>query len=133
MRLVALEFLIRRELRIAVAEADNETDGDLVVFQVIEETAAIGVRSHRPAAAMDDQAQLVLLGRDFPQFLQADAVGLRIGVPVQGEFFDQLLAEVAAAAFGEKGVFAVQLHARLEGRAFAYRRAGGPCRRWRRP
>jgi hypothetical protein len=69
----------------------------------------------------------VIFGLDFPQFLEADAVGLRIGAVAQLEFaLDELLAEVAAAAFGEERVFAVQFHARLEVRAFG-------CRRLRRP
>jgi hypothetical protein len=45
MRLEALEFLIGRQVRVGVAEADDEADGDLVVFQVVEEAAAIGVGS----------------------------------------------------------------------------------------
>ena len=36
MRLEALEFFIGRQMRVAVAEADDETDGDLVVFQMVE-------------------------------------------------------------------------------------------------
>ncbi|MPN39489.1 hypothetical protein SDC9_187017 [bioreactor metagenome] len=98
-------------MRIGITKADHEADGDLIVFQVIEETAAVSIRLHRPTAAMDDQAELMLVRLDFPQFLEADTVGLRVGILVQLEFFDQLLAEMAAAAFGEEGVFAEQLHA----------------------
>jgi outer membrane translocation and assembly module TamA len=52
-------------------------------------------------------------GIDFPQFLDADAVGLRVGVGAQVELRLDLLAEVAAAAFGEQGVFGQQFHAGL--------------------
>ncbi len=78
--LEALEFLVGRQVRVGVTEADDEADGDLVVFQVVEEAATVGVGLHRPAPAMHDQAGLVLLWPDFPQFLEADAVGLRITV-----------------------------------------------------
>ena len=118
-RLEALELLEGRQVRVGVAEADHEADGDLIVFQMVEEAAAIGVGLHRPAAAVDDQAGLVLLGCDFPELLEADAVGLRIGAVVEIEMCLQLLAEVAAAALGEEGVLAEQFHAWLEVRAFA--------------
>ena len=68
---------------------------------------------------MHDETDLVFVGLDFPQFLDANAVGLGIGVVVEPETLHQLLAEMAAAAFGKEGVFAVQFHARLEVRAFA--------------
>ena len=56
-----------------------------------------------------------MLGRiDFPQFLDADAVGLRILAGVELEALDHLLAQVAAAAFGEDGVLGMQFHAELE-------------------
>jgi RNA-binding protein YhbY len=44
-RLVALEFLEGREVRVLVAEADDEADRDQVVAEVIEEAAAVGVGS----------------------------------------------------------------------------------------
>src|SRR5438132_8517338 len=55
------------------------------------------------------------LGLYFPQLLQADAIHLRIGAIAQAVLLLELLAELAAAAFGEEGVFAVQLHAGLVG------------------
>src|SRR5438046_455370 len=55
------------------------------------------------------------LGLYFPQFLQADAIHLRIGAVAQAMLLLELFAELAAAAFGEEGVFAVQLHAGLIG------------------
>ncbi len=53
-----------------------------------------------------------MLGRvDFPDFLEADAVVLGVGVAVQVEALDQLLADMATAAFGEQRVLAAQFHA----------------------
>ena len=114
MRLVALEFLVGVEVGIGVAEPDDIADRDQVVFHVIQERAAVGVGVERPAGGMDHQAGLVLLGFDFPQFLEADAIDLRIGAVAQLEALLQLLAEMAAAALGKKRVFGVQFHAALE-------------------
>jgi hypothetical protein len=55
---------------------------------------------------------------DFPEFLEADAVGLRIDAVAQIELRFELLAEMAAAAFGKESVFAMQFHADLEIRPF---------------
>ncbi|MNM65561.1 hypothetical protein D3C81_770130 [compost metagenome] len=61
-----------------------------------------------------------MLGRvDLPQFLDADAVGLRILAFVQLETADQLAAEMAARAFGEHGVLRLQRHAAFECRTDA--------------
>ena len=114
MGLVALEFFIRRQPRVLVAEADHVADRHLVVLEVIQERAAIGIAGERPAGSVDHQARLVHLRIDLPQFLDADTVGLRITVLVEVEFLHQLLAEMAARAFGEQRVFRMQLHAKLE-------------------
>ncbi len=55
----------------------------------------------------------MVLGLHFPQLLDADAVGLGVGAVAQLELRLELLAEVAATAFGEQRVLGVQLHARL--------------------
>ncbi|VWC64862.1 hypothetical protein BLA18110_01549 [Burkholderia lata] len=114
MRLVALEFLERRQVRVRIAEAHHEADHDLVVVHVIQERAAVRIRLQRPAGRVDHEARLVLRRIDLPQFLDADPVRLRIRVRVELELRDQLAAEVAAAAFGEQRVLRVQLHAELE-------------------
>jgi hypothetical protein len=119
MRLEALEFLVRRQVRVLVAKADHEADGNLVVLQVIEEAAAVGRRHPSASRRCARPGRPVLVGLDFPQFLEADAVGLRVGVASSANFsIEELLAEMAAAAFGEEGVFAEQFHAHLEVRAF---------------
>ncbi|CAB3810847.1 hypothetical protein LMG27177_07524 [Paraburkholderia fynbosensis] len=114
MRLVALEFLERRQIRIRIAEADHEADHHLVVIHVIEERAAVGVVFERPASRVHHQTGLVLRGIDLPQLLDADAVDLRIGAVTQLESIVQLTAEVAARAFAEQRVLRVQFHAELE-------------------
>ena len=68
---------------------------------------------HGPAGGVDDQARLVALRLHLPQFLDADAVGLRIDAFAQLEFLHQVLGERAAAAFGENRLFRVQFHAGL--------------------
>jgi hypothetical protein len=55
------------------------------------------------------QALLVLVGGDLPQLLDADAVGLRVDAVTQLEAGFELLAQVAAAAFGEQGVLGPSL------------------------
>ena len=53
-----------------------------------------------------------MLGRvDLPDFLKPDAVVLRVAACVEVKFADQLLAEVAAATFGEDRVLGMQFHA----------------------
>jgi hypothetical protein len=68
---------------------------------MVEKAAAIGIRLHRPAAAVNNEAELMLIRLDFPQFLEANAIGLRVSTVTQIEFGFELLAEMAAAAFGE--------------------------------
>ncbi|ABA50132.1 hypothetical protein BURPS1710b_1868 [Burkholderia pseudomallei 1710b] len=114
MRLVALELLERRQVRVRVREADDEADDDLIVVHVIQERAAVRVRRQRPAGRVDHEARLVLDRIDLPQLLDADPVRLRVAVRVQLELVHQLAAEVAARAFAKERVLRVQLHAELE-------------------
>ena len=60
------------------------------------------------------QPLAVLFRRDLPELLQADAEFLRLAVFGKTELRDQLLAEIAARAFGEQRVFRAQLHAARE-------------------
>src|SRR2546430_2734212 len=100
MRLEALEFVERRQIRIVVVEMDDETDRHLVVVVMVEERAAAGRIVERPAERMLDQAFLVFCGIDLPDFLQPDAEFRRLAVGVEREFRDQLLAQAATRAFG---------------------------------
>ena len=58
MRLEALEFLERRQVRVCVIKPDNIADGNLIAVQVIEEGPAIGVGRQRPADRMPGRARL---------------------------------------------------------------------------
>ena len=65
---------------VAVIETDNETDRDLVVFEMVEERTAIGFAVQWPTDGVHDKALLVPRRIDFPKFLDADAKGLRVAV-----------------------------------------------------
>ena len=77
MGLEALEFVERRQIRIAVIEMQNEADRDLVVVVVVEERAAAGGIVERPAETVLHQTGLVLVRRDLPELLQSKAELLR--------------------------------------------------------
>ena len=103
-RLPALEFLERTQVGVGVVEPGDEAQRNLVVVQVVEEGAAVGRVVHRPAGRMQHEAGLVATRVDLPQFLDAQAVGLRIPARVELEARDQLLAQMPARALGEHGV-----------------------------
>ena len=113
-RLPALEFLERAEVGVGVVQAGNEAQRDLVVFHVVQEGAAVGVVVHGPAGGVQHEAGLVAGGVNFPQLLDAQAVGLWVAFGIELEAGDDLLAQMATCAFGKDGVFGVQLHAELE-------------------
>ena len=103
-------------MRVLVVQRDHVADIGLIVVEMIDEGTAPGVPIHRPARGVNHGALLVLLGVEFPQLLEADAVFLRAGLLRQTELLDQLLGQRPAHALGEDGVLGVQLHARLEAR-----------------
>ena len=111
MGLEALEFLERREIRVVVIEVQDESDRDEIVAVVIEERAAAGAVVERPAEGVLNEAGRVLVRRDLPQLLQADAEFRRLAVAIEPVMRDQSLAEMAARALGEQRVFAAQFHA----------------------
>ena len=79
MRLAALEFLERGQVRIRVVEADDEADRDLVVLEVVEERAAVGRRCRAASRRCARRGPGWCLRRvDLPQLLDADAVALRV-------------------------------------------------------
>ena len=110
----ALELFEGAQVGVAVVQPGDEAQGDFVVVRVVQKRAAVGAVVHRPTGGVQHEAGLVALGVDLPQLLDADAIGLRVLARVKLEFGDQLFAQVAARAFGEYGVFAVQLHTDLE-------------------
>ena len=56
----------------------------------------------------------MFLRRDLPELLQAETEFLRLALVRQTKFRNQLLAEIAARAFGEQSVFGAQFHAARE-------------------
>ncbi len=107
MGLPLLKSLVRIELRVGVFEADDQADGDAIVGEAVDPAAAVHVGGNGPAERVGDEARLDAAGLDVPQFLDAEAVDLRIDV-VELIFFDELLGERAARAFGEDGDFGAQ-------------------------
>ncbi len=78
MQLPALKLVERREMRVAVVQRNDQTQVHLVIRGVIEKAAALGMLVERPACRVNDEALLVLGGVDFPDFLDADSVVLRV-------------------------------------------------------
>src|SRR5262249_22777644 len=109
--LKALEFLERREVGIFVVEMDHETDGHEVVVEMIEKRPAAGAGIERPAESVLHQSRAMLLGRDLPQLLEAEAELLRLAAVGEAKALQQQLAETAARALGEQRVLGAQLHA----------------------
>ena len=116
MGLEALELLEGAQVRVGVVEADHEPHRDLVVFEVVEERAAVGRAVERPSQGVHDQPRLVPGRVDLPQLLDADAVGLRIDSIAQVEALEQPLGQVSPAPLRKDGHPRVQLHPRLEAR-----------------
>jgi hypothetical protein len=117
MRLETLELLEGRQIGVLVVEVDDEADRNHVVLEVIEERAAAGLEIERPAEGVLHEARLVVLRRDLPQFLDADAEFLRLAMPSEIVSGDQLLGERTAHALADQDIFAHQRHAWREGRA----------------
>ncbi|MNL34550.1 hypothetical protein D3C87_1565290 [compost metagenome] len=85
MVLEALELVERRQVSVAVGQVNDQTNHHLVVFQVIEERAAGVFGAHdvqRPTSGVHHQAWLMFGRVDFPDFFQADAVVLGVGIAV---------------------------------------------------
>ena len=76
---------------------------------MIQPRSAVRVVAERPALRVDHAARAVQCGVDIPQFLDADAVDLRLRVLRQVERADRLLGQEAAHALAQEGVFGVDL------------------------
>ena len=80
MMLESLELIERAEMWILVTQVDNQANGNLVVFQMVNIGATqcpAGKVAKRPAYGMDDLTGHMNLGVDVPDFLKANAVVLR--------------------------------------------------------
>jgi hypothetical protein len=108
MGLEPLEFIERAQMRVCVIEPDDKADGHLVIFEMVQKRAAIGAAIHRPADRMGHVAGLVIFRLNFPQFLDADAIGLDVCIIPQIEFFEQGLGQRPVAALGKDRLFGMQ-------------------------
>ncbi len=114
--LEALEFLIRRNVRVLIVQVNHEADRYerlAIVSEMVEEAASAGRIIERPAHRVLDVALIELLFGYGPQLFQAEAKFLRVAAFIQIVLGDQLLRQRAPGAFGEQDIFAEQLHARL--------------------
>src|SRR6185437_3091231 len=100
-----LEGLPWPEQRVGIIKTRDEADRDAILVQLIDEAAAIGAVVEWPAERVRDVARLHAARRQLPQLLQADAVGLRIGMLVETVFRDQRFGHAAAAAFRQHREF----------------------------
>ena len=104
MRLPGLKYGVGIELRVGVFERDDKADGNAIVRKAVNPAAAVHAGGNRPAERVRHIAELNAAGLHVPQFLDADAVTLRIDVV---EFFcgDEFFGERAARTFGKHGHF----------------------------
>src|SRR6202789_2798820 len=109
MVLELLEGLEGFEARIFIVQADHEPDVHPIVVEVVQKAAAIGVGIERPAQGMLNQSGLNTAGRQLPQLLESQAIGLRRLAGVELEALDELLGDAAAAALAEHGDLGVNL------------------------
>src|SRR6476469_22284 len=112
MGLSELKLLERVEIGIGVVEMHDEANRHQPLTEMIEERAAPGLVVERPAHGVLDETGPVLVGRHLPQLLEPDAEFLRRRFCIETELLDQLLAERAARALGDQGVFAAERDAR---------------------
>ena len=110
-----LELAVGREPGVGVVEADDETDGDEVVAEVVHPAAAVGVFGEGIAHGMGDFAFAEVGRLHFPYFFEAETVGLGLTFAPEVVFFDDLFRETTVTAFAEEGDARVEFHAPLEG------------------
>ena len=84
---------------VGVLEREDEAYGEAIVGKTVDPSAAVHAGGDGPAKRVGDVARLNAIGLHVPEFLDADAIGLRIDVV---EFFcgDEIFGERAAWAFG---------------------------------
>ena len=116
MLLPALKFLEHRQVWILVIERNDEPQEHPVVCRVIKKSTALGVIVERPTGRVHDQPCIVFVCIDLPDFLEANAVVLRVRILSQIKTLHQLLPKIAVAAFGKNRVLAQQLISRLVAR-----------------
>ena len=92
-RLEALELIVWREIRIFIIQVQHEPDRHEVVAVVIQERSAARLVVERPAERMLHETRPVLRRLHLPEFLEADAVLLRLVALVETKLLDQNFTE----------------------------------------
>ena len=116
MLLEALELVKGREVRVLVAQVNDEPHRHLLALQVVEVGAAQRLPrpvAEGPAHCVQHPPGLVLVRLDFPDLLEANAIVLGVRLCVQLEALDELLAQMPAAALGKNSVLGAEFIARL--------------------
>src|SRR5258707_3640252 len=107
--LVLLESLERFEARVFIVQADHESDVHSIVVEVVKKTSAIRMAVERPTQGVLNEAGLDTSGRQLPQLLESQSIGLRRLAGIEVEPLDQLLRDAAAASLAEHGDLGVNL------------------------
>ena len=113
MRLELLKRFVRIEARIVIFEASDHAQRDAIFAQAVNPSAAIHAGIERPAERVRHPARRDAAFGNFPQFLDADAVDLRIQA-VEFLARDQFLGQRAARTFGQHGDLGAQFVAGRE-------------------
>ena len=71
---------------------------------MVQKCAAICI-SQRPALAVNDAARGMLLGRNVPQFFNANAVNLRLAVFIERKLGFEQFGEMTAHTFCKESIF----------------------------
>ena len=96
---------------IAVTQIHNQTQRHLIVFQVVKVRSTEGAARtevERPANGVNNFPWDVLLGRNIPYFLKANAVVLRVRVLIEIESLNKRLAQMTSTAFSKHSVFSME-------------------------
>ncbi len=114
MRLEKLEVAVGVHLRVARIEPGEQPDRRHVVLHAVNEPAAVGLGVVWIPHRMYDMAGLQFAFRQFPHFLYAGQIRLRVAPLRQIELFNQLFGEDSAGTFPEHDNFCEEIVARFE-------------------
>ncbi len=110
MMLEALEFHVRKQMRVFVVQMDHKADINLIVLKMVNERPATGIATQGPTHSVGYLPFLVVLRLDFPDLLHAQTIFLNIRPSLQIIFLNHLLGKAAAHPFGQENILAVKHH-----------------------
>ena len=96
-----LELAVGGEPGVLVVEADDETNADEVVAEVIHPAAAVGFVGERIAHCVENLTLTELGGIDLPDFFHAKAVRLVLAISSEVKLLHDLLGQATMAALRE--------------------------------